>query len=159
MGAHVELGERILEWLAAINATRPVVDTAKAEAHLLGYLAGLGLEPTGVRWLPDLYSLNRERQRPRYEVGTWRSYMGRHHALFQPLLDGSARRQRRRVGTLARLDRVVLLAGLGLSQQMTSVRRLVPLLLPPCSTQLSNRPRGRCLDVRDRAPKRLRGGG
>jgi hypothetical protein len=140
MGAQVELGERILARLAGINARRPVIQTAKAEGHLLGYLVGLGLEPTAVRWLPDLDSLSRERLWPRYEVGTLRSYMGRHHALFRPFLGKQPRRRERQLWAFARRDRVVLDAGLGVSQRVRSVRRLVPLVHQAGAVLAAGRP-------------------
>ena len=127
MATHVELGERILARMSRIELRRPVVDTDRAGEHLLGYLAGLGLEPTEVRWLPDLRSLRRERQWPPYELGKWPAYSYRDQALARALEPGRGGR-RPAVSWRERADAAVLGPGLGRAQQMRSVRRVLELL-------------------------------
>lgn len=124
MATHVELGERILQRLSSIDLRRPLVDTDRAGEHLLGYLAGLGLEPTEVRWLPDLRSLRRERQCPPYELGKWPAFSYRDQALVRALEPGRGGR-RRAVSWRERADAAVLGPGLGRAQQMRSVRRVL----------------------------------
>ena len=128
-----DIGKRVLELLATIDAERPELDEARAAERLQAYVQALGLPAPGVRFEGDLRALRDGRVGWRGDRGYWPAFMGRQAWLLDPRWP---EREVRSPGgaeppgsSLASADRTVLSVGLGASRYLHGVRQVTPSLL------------------------------